>query len=132
MTEKTPPEQNLISDAFTSAVMRRIDYFVSQGEVEPLSPEQLSIVEKGVSACKPKVHAIDIRGVLPLHFVRLYYVFLMGRDKRSLKQTIAHDVRQRTKPIAHVIFWIFAIWPFYIVAYFIYWILNHLPLLYQG
>lgn len=132
MTEKTPIEETQTSDAFTNAVMRKIDYFVSQSDVEQLSPEQRSIIEKGVSECKPKLHAIDIRGVIPLHFVRLYYAFMLGRDQRTLGQTVAYDGRQKTKPIAHLIYWLVAIWPLYVVGYFIYWILNHLPPLFRG
>lgn len=127
MTEKSLSEKTQTPDAFSRAVLRKIDYFISQSEIDPFSADQITIIEKGVISCQPKTHPIDIRGVLPFHFFKFFYVVLMGHDKRKATQTTADDVRQTTKPLAHVIYWVTAIWPFYVAAYFGYWILNHMP-----
>ncbi len=127
MTEKTQPQETQTLSAFTRAVMSKIDYHLSQSELKPFSPDQLAIIEKGISACQPKTHAIDVRGVLPFHFMKIFYVFLLGHDQRGTKETFTFEGRQETKPLAHVVYWAIAIWPFYVVTYFIYWILNHLP-----
>ena len=119
-------------DTFTSAVMSKINYLASQSDVERFSADQLALIEQGVLACKPKGHAIDIRGILPLHLFNPYFVFLMGRDKRKSNLNASVESRQNKKPIEHIIYWSVAIWPIYLVFYFSSWILNNLPPLFRG
>ncbi len=67
-------------DPFTYHVMERIDPKVRAS----LTPAQLSAIKEAISASRPlKNHPIDIRGIIPVFFVRYYFVFLSGRDRRS-------------------------------------------------
>lgn len=116
------------TDPYSNAVLRKLDFLLD----EPLSANQRSKLEQALSACKPKTHPVDVRGTLPLHFIRLYYVFLMGRDQRAVEKKVESDLRQRTKPAAYLIYWLVAIWPFYVIAFFIYYVLTNLPNLYTG
>ena len=68
------------TDPFTYHVMERIDPKVRAS----LTPAQLSAIKEAISASRPlKNHPIDIRGIIPVFFVRYYFVFLSGRDRRS-------------------------------------------------
>ena len=40
-------------------------------------------------------HLVDVRFVVPLYFVRLYCVFLLGRDRRRRVARIMYDRRRR-------------------------------------
>lgn len=51
---------------------------------DSLTPNQMSaIIEAAEGSCKLGRHPVDLRGVIPLYFAKYYFVFLMGRDKRS-------------------------------------------------
>ena len=115
-------------DPYSIAVLRKLDFLLD----EPLSANQKSKLEQALSACKPSAHPVDVRGILPLHFVRLYYVFLLGRDHRAVATKVEADLRQKTKLVANIIYWLVAVWPFYLIAVFIYYILTNLPNLYLG
>jgi len=115
-------------DAYSYAVMRKLDSNLD----EPLSPELRSKLEETLLACKPKTHAVDLRGVLPFHFARLYFVLLMGKDKRHDIIAIEHDNRHKTKFIERVIYWLVNIWPLYVILAFIYFVLTNLPPLFTG
>jgi len=72
-------------DPFTYHVMERIDPKVRAS----LTPTQLSAIKEAISASRPlKKHPIDIRGIIPVFFVRYYFVFLSGRDRRSSTRRI--------------------------------------------
>lgn len=66
-------------DVYTHHVMSAIDPEVTK----TLNLVQLRAIRTAVSANAPfRQHAIDIRGVLPLYFLKLYFVILMGKDRR--------------------------------------------------
>lgn len=68
------------TDAFTYHVYQSIDAEVRA----TLTPRQVHAIETAIRANKPyQKHPFDLRGVLPLFFIRLYFVILIGRDKRS-------------------------------------------------
>lgn len=107
-------------DAYTDSVLRRIDTDV----LDSLSPDQYKAIKEGISAAKPYArHPIDKRGVLPLFFARYYFVFLMGRDKRT--NTVKEELnRKRTGGvIGGAMFFVFALSPLIlavlIVLYFL-------------
>lgn len=67
-------------DAFTQHIMGHIDPQVFKS----LNIVQLEAIRQAVSANAPvKRHPFDFRGTVPLYFFRLYFVLLVGRDKRS-------------------------------------------------
>ena len=67
------------SSAFTYHVLKNID----QEVINSLTKDQLKAIYEGVSASKPyEKHFVDIRGVIPLFFCRLYFVVLVGQDTR--------------------------------------------------
>lgn len=77
-TEKKPSGQREV-DAYTQHVMSNIEPAVFKS----LNLVQLRAIESAISRNAPfRRHPIDVRCVLPLFFIRLYAVILVGRDKR--------------------------------------------------
>ena len=100
-------------DAYTDSVLRRIDADV----LDSLSPDQYKAVKEGISAARPYArHPIDKRGVLPLFFARYYFVFLMGRDKRT--STIKEELNRKQKSgmAGGAMFVVFALSPLILAA----------------
>lgn len=80
-------------DAFTLHVMSKIEPQV----LKSLNLVQLESIRSAISANAPfKRHPIDIRVVIPLFFVRLYCVLLIGRDSRATQRTLENQRRQTT------------------------------------
>jgi hypothetical protein len=72
-------------DPFTQNFLENIDPKVR----DSLTPRQLSGIIHAIQMSKPMHrHAVDIRGVFPLFFARYYFVFVMGRDRRSVSRRI--------------------------------------------
>ena len=115
-------------DTYSRLVMQRLEKIHKR----ELPSEIRANFEEALLACQPKRHGVDIRGVLPFHFARLYFVFLLGHDKRSDSLDTGIDCRQKTKPIAHVIYWLVALWPLYLILFFVIFILSNLPPLFTG
>jgi len=68
------------TDAFTHHVYQSIDADVRA----TLTPRQVHAIETAIRANKPyQKHPFDLRGTLPLFFIRLYFVILVGRDRRQ-------------------------------------------------
>lgn len=66
-------------DAYTRFVLSHIDPDV----LASLTEHQFQSIRAAVEAAKPiSKHAVEIRGVVPLFFVRFYFVLLAGRDRR--------------------------------------------------
>jgi hypothetical protein len=67
-------------DPFTHHFLENIDPKVR----DSLTPHQLSAIIRASRMDEPvHRHSVDIRGVIPLFFARYYFVFVMGRDRRS-------------------------------------------------
>ena len=118
-------------DVYSHSVLKKLDRI----HKDELPDELRSDIEKALVACQPKKHGVDVRGTLPFHFKRLYFVFLLGTDLRDDSvgsADLEHDYRQKTKFIAHLIYWLFALWPLYIIIAFVYFVLNNLPPLFTG
>lgn len=68
------------TDPFTHHVYESIDANVRA----TFTPSQVNAIETAIRANKPyQKHPVDLRGVIPLFFVKLYFVILMGRDRRQ-------------------------------------------------
>ena len=66
-------------DPFTYHILERIDPKVRAS----LTPAQLSAIKKAIAGDRPlKKNPIDIRGIVPVFFIRYYFVFISGRDRR--------------------------------------------------
>lgn len=67
-------------DPFTLHVMGNIEPEV----FKTFNLLQIEAIKHAVAASKPhKQHPVDVRFCLPLFFIKLYFVLLIGRDKRS-------------------------------------------------
>ncbi|MCF7983154.1 MAG: hypothetical protein K9L70_02005 [Thiohalocapsa sp.] len=67
-------------DAYTKFVLSHIDPDV----LASLTEHQFECIRSAVEKAKPiSKHTIDLRGVIPLFFVRFYFVLLAGRDRRK-------------------------------------------------
>ena len=68
------------SDPFTHHVYESIDAKIRA----TFTPRQVYAIETAIRANKPyQKHPVDVRGTVPLFFLRLYFVILLGRDKRQ-------------------------------------------------
>ncbi len=85
--EVTMPDQPQSPNHYTLALMRKIDHMLK----EPLSPMQRKEIEEAIHVFSSRKHPISLRGVLPLHFARLYFVLLMGKDRRVGEAVKDHD-----------------------------------------
>jgi len=68
------------------------------------SPKQLEAIRTAIKTSLPKKHAIDVRGIIPLFFIRLYFVFMLGRDPRQSIHHIESDRRTTSLLMASVLF----------------------------
>lgn len=68
---------------YTVQLIKNIDARVR----DSLTPNQMAaIVEASEASRKLGQHPVDLRGVIPLYFAKYYFVFLMGRDRRSISR----------------------------------------------
>ena len=101
-------------DAFTDSVVRRIDSDV----MASLTNDQREAIIDAISSSRPlNKHPIDFRGIAPLFFANFYYVFLMGRDKRTGTQAKEVTRRRGTALAGGVVFFLFAISPVLIATW---------------
>ncbi len=72
--------------------------------------DQLASIEKALVENIPRIkdHAVDIHGVLPLLFRRLYFVFFAGKDTRETTVEVEYDERTET-PAQRLIGFILAV-----------------------
>jgi len=56
------------------------------------------------SSAKPSRHSVDVRFVIPLYFVRLYFVLLIGKDRRRRVHDILSERRHRARRHAVALF----------------------------
>jgi len=117
------PDQPLASERYTAALMRKIDTMLG----EPLSPQQRKDIVEAIAVFQTRKHPIDLRGVLPLHFARLYFVLLMGKDRRSEAAAKEHELRQHHHIVARALSILVMLWPLYLFLGFIYYVLTALP-----
>ena len=75
---------------FVDSVVKRIDPKAR----ESLTPEQLLSIREAIHSCRPlEHHPVTVRGTLPLFFVRYYFVFFMGQDRRTSIQKV--EIKRR-------------------------------------
>ena len=78
MKRKSAEDPSL--DAYTRFVLSQIEPEV----IASLTEHQSTCICRALEKARPITkHAVDIRGVIPLFFVRYYFVLLAGRDRRS-------------------------------------------------
>ncbi|RJP30462.1 MAG: hypothetical protein C4527_09810 [Candidatus Omnitrophota bacterium] len=64
---------------FADVIFQRLDPQIRSS----LTDAQIAALTKTLTECGPlKKHPVNLRGTIPLFFVRLYFVFLMGIDQR--------------------------------------------------
>jgi len=107
-------------DPFVSAVFRRLGDNVRA----TFTPRQRIALERALFACRPlQNHPLDVRGVVPIFFVRFYYVLLAGRDRRRSTAAVEEDRRRKTGLVADAILIGFGVlqvlFAFAIIAYFL-------------
>ena len=101
------------SQAFTHHVLNQINPEIRLS----LSKVQLQEISNAISAgAAIKKHPIDVRGVIPLFFTRIYFVLVLGRDKR-IKTKKAEYMRRRSSDIlANLVFYIMLMVPLYVIG----------------
>ncbi|CUU02384.1 hypothetical protein GBSOP10_10184 [Armatimonadetes bacterium GBS] len=64
--------------------------------VESFTPEQYESLKRALRQYHRR-HLVDIRGVIPILFVRYYFVFLFGRDRRTRQEPVSLERRAERK-----------------------------------
>ncbi len=98
---------------------------------ESLSEEQMSEIKRVVSQelLSGRKHRFDVRGVVHLLFVKLYYVVLVGVDRRTNTvgtATVEGDRRAETSLVQQAIFWtIMSIYFAGFIGFFVYFYIRY-------
>ena len=109
------------SEAFTYHVLSKIDHEI----MNSFTPQQLNAIYQVIAASTPQEkHPVDVRGVIPLFFFRIYVVFLMGRDKRP-KVQLREAVRRRESDISFsALLIILSLIPIFLLLALVYYFLK--------
>lgn len=79
------------NDAFTQNIINHIHPKVYMS----LNPDQIQGIREAIFKCRPsKKHLINLRGFIPLIFTRLYFVFILGKDRRKQVQDVELERRR--------------------------------------
>lgn len=86
-------------DPFTMHILGNIDPSV----FKTLNLLQLEAIKQAIAASQPyRRHPVDIRMTIPLFFMKLYLVLLMGRDKRSTTRNKEERRKQKATTMSAV------------------------------
>ena len=84
-------------DAYTAHVMENIPADI----YKTLNYAQIEAVKEAIGKNAPyRKHPIDLRATLSFYFFRFYFVFLLGRDRRSLSRNKESYRQQQAKTIS--------------------------------
>jgi hypothetical protein len=109
-------KKNDSAEAFTHYVFSKIDPEIRKS----LTESQFKEIKEAISAATPlKKHPVDIRHTIPLFFFRFYFVFLMGRDRRSKTKNLEFNRRKSSNTIFGSIFLIIVFLPLLIMSFLI-------------
>lgn len=98
---------------YTVQMIKNIDPKVR----DSLTPNQLAAIVEAAEGCrKLGQHPVDLRGVIPLYFAKYYFVFLMGRDRRSINRKQEKRRLQWTSLLAWSLFITFISLPFVVLV----------------
>lgn len=94
-------KRNKNIDTLCNYVLNRIDFNI----LKSLSPEQLAVIEDAINACQLREkHVFDIRGKINLFFMRYYFVFLIGRDRRAFVDELEADRRAKVSLLGNLVY----------------------------
>ena len=101
-TTLRPGTRPVADDPFLVHVLRAIPPEV----LDSFSDTQIHAVQQAVLKTRnASRHLIDLRGTIPLFFVRLYFVFLLGQDRRQKTLLVTEN---RRRAASHGAFFLFA------------------------
>lgn len=101
------PQERAPQDPFVGAVLRHL----GEETLATFTEEQRRRLERALFACRPlQGHPIDIRGGIPLFFLRFYYVLLVGRDRRRSTSKAEHERRRAAGVVTDAIFVLCLLW----------------------
>lgn len=91
-----------------------------------LEDAQIAAIEKALVKNLPekKKHPVDIHGVLPLLFNRLYFVFSAGKDNRETTMAPEYDDRTKTPAQQMIGFLVMFLFISCILGYFLLTVLE--------
>ncbi len=109
------------SSAFTDFVLNKISPEVRNS----LTTEQLNEIENAIAAGSPlEKHPIDVRGMIPLFFAKFYFVFLLGRDKRTNTRNTEKGRRKEGDLFASTFFFLFFTLPLILLFFSVLYIIK--------
>lgn len=69
-----------------------------------LNQKQIDAIGEAIAEqARPKRHALELRGLIPMFFANFYYVILIGRDRRTKYDAMPRQRRQKADRIANVL-----------------------------
>ena len=84
-------------------VLNKIDFNI----LESLSDEQLATIEDAINTCQLREkHAFDLRGKINLFFMKYYFVFLIGRDRRAFVKDLEAERIRKVSLIGNLVYFI--------------------------
>ena len=83
-------------DPYVESVLSR----VPEETARTLDPRQWEGLRTALRRSAPRRHAVDVRFVLPLYFIRLYCVLILGRDRRGRVERVLGERRRRASRFA--------------------------------
>lgn len=88
-------------DTLCKYVLNKIDFNI----LKSLSPEHLAAIEDAINSCQLREkHVFDIRGKINLFFIRYYFVFLIGRDRRAFVEELEADRRAKVSLLGNLVY----------------------------
>lgn len=82
-------------DPFVASILRAID----QRVLLTFNQEQEQALRQALQTHSRRRHAVDIRFTVPLYFTRLYFVLLVGKDRRRRSQEVHEERRAATRQV---------------------------------
>ena len=109
------------SSAFTFHVLSKIEPAI----ISSLTKKQYDAISGAITANAPKSrHAVDVRGVLSLFFVRFYFVILAGRDRRPAIQSLEEGRRREGDLCVSTTLMFFLLMPVFLLVLLVYYFIK--------
>ena len=89
------------------------------------SETQIQAIHNAVRLAMPfKKHPVDVRGLIPVFFMRFYFVLLMGRDRRTQTRELEASRGRKASLLVNIIFILIAASPLILILIIVLYILK--------
>lgn len=103
---KSTMERSKNINSLCTYVLNKIDFDIQKS----LTEEQFAAIEDAINTCQLREkHGFDLRGKINLFFMKYYFVFLIGRDRRAFVKDIEAERIRKVSLIGNLVYFIFII-----------------------